>query len=134
MNYKNIEENEYKPCPFCGMQPTIDKDYAPSIVECRCANSDCSVQPVLIVQVECEMSPDGQSYSPLFEKAYPLLLERWNSRTDRSDTLTQYKEALRKLVERTDMIKITDTTDDSFEFTCKLSKAITDSENLLNNE
>lgn len=54
--------------------------------------------------------------------------------TDQQDTLTQYKEALRKLVELADMIKITDTTNDSFEFTCKLSKAITDAENLLNNE
>lgn len=48
-----------------------------------------------------------------------------------SDTLTQYKEALRELVELTDMIKITDTTNDSFEFTCKLSKAITKAKQLL---
>lgn len=77
-----MNEETYKPCPFCGMQPVTDKEYVPSIVECRCVNPDCFVQPVLIIHVECEMNPDVQSYCPLFEKAYPILLERWNKRHD----------------------------------------------------
>ena len=70
---------DYLPCPFCGKQPKIGKSWMPVEVYVECINEDCFGQPSMSESVPCLDNRNGTFY-PLFEKAYSILLEKWNKR------------------------------------------------------
>lgn len=72
---------EWKPCPFCGSEPTqyglgkqafedYQRTHGKSILEVWCSNQDCYVDMSLI---EIEKIP--------YEEALKRLNEKWNRRT-----------------------------------------------------
>ena len=69
------------PCPFCGEKPTVDKNYVPSTVEITCNNHDCQARPSVYESVQCvENKGDTVTYSPMFERHWQSVLDKWNTR------------------------------------------------------
>ena len=72
-------KEKLKVCPFCGVKPNIDKSYLPTEVYIECVNNDCFVRPCISEGVEC-VDNGNKTFSPLFEKSYPIIISKWNKR------------------------------------------------------
>lgn len=75
----NIENLNFKECPFCGNKPRISKSYIPAELTISCVNEECLINPSYSVRVECINNGDD-TFTPLFEKSYKKLSDVWNKR------------------------------------------------------
>lgn len=69
------------PCPFCGENPSVEKYYAPCVIDIHCVNDECFERPSISEKVECvENKGESTTYKPMFEWHWQKALDKWNKR------------------------------------------------------
>jgi len=74
--------DKLKPCPFCGGEAYVGKEWNPPMIIIECRNVDqCNILPSFSVDVPCkENKGDTPTFTPQFDSVIPEAVKAWNRR------------------------------------------------------